>query len=126
MNELKKLLGENMELARKSNVPKLSREKVAEKMGVDASTIYRWEKGESWPEAEMIERFAEAVKVPAPSLFVDKRKSGLSAEAILDFAALVSKADPARLQDAIELLQIGQPKSAAPAKKPAKPSGLQS
>ena len=61
---------EKLREARKEK--RLSQEKLAEKIGVSAKTVYKWEQGEFFPELGKIPHLAEALEVRESWFFEDE------------------------------------------------------
>lgn len=69
MNKFKKSIGLRLENIRRNVRPRVSREKLAEIIGVESRTIYRWEKGESLIPFDLAVEVAKVLKVH-PSAFL--------------------------------------------------------
>lgn len=65
---LKKLLGQRIQLFRKRN--KLTQEKFAELIGIDAKNVSKIENGNNYPSAETLTAIAKALDVNVYELFV--------------------------------------------------------
>ena len=57
--KFKALMGTRIKKARLSVVPKMTRESLAEKLGVSPTTIYRWETGADSPTHENLEKLVK-------------------------------------------------------------------
>jgi len=68
VESLKKNLGARIEELRTARRPRLSRERLAELIGVAPVTIFRWESGKSFPEYSSIVRLAEILGVTTHEL----------------------------------------------------------
>lgn len=60
---MKKEIGERIARLRLAHRPRLTQEELAELVGVERNTVYRWEKGESYPEAKHMEALAKVLEV---------------------------------------------------------------
>jgi Transcriptional regulators len=59
---------------REAQEPKLTREELAEKIGVGKSTVSRWESGKRKIDDELLERVSEVTGIPASVLRPDLAK----------------------------------------------------
>lgn len=73
-SDLAQLIGERIRLLRSRIRPKMSQKKLAEAIGVEPITIYRWESGKSVPEKDNLDTLARIFKVPY-SFFFDGDKA---------------------------------------------------
>jgi len=64
---LRDLFGNRIRKLRKDK--NLSQERFAEKVGVSAYTVYRWEHAEVAPEFDRLERIAQALDIQVKDLF---------------------------------------------------------
>lgn len=82
--------------------------------------VVSWENQRKWIGIEKIAMIASALGIQEHDLFRGEDKplvlpppSPTTEELLIRFGRLLSKADPERLKEAIELLEIGQPDQAA-------------
>lgn len=68
MNSLKENIGPRIAKFRKRLHPKVTQEGLAELVGVEKNTVYRWEKGLVYPEPGNLESIARALKVSLSEL----------------------------------------------------------
>lgn len=102
-----KVFGENL---RKLRLAKgLTQAELADAIDVKAPTVTTWEIGTRWPGLDNISALAKILEIEEFELFQteDSPKSTVS-QALVQFGQLLGKADPERVKEAIELLEIGQ------------------
>jgi transcriptional regulator with XRE-family HTH domain len=80
---------------------------LAEQLGTTGTTIYRWERGETWPDPEDLEAIADIFKITIGDLLAydlkkaDAKASLAQAPTILDRIAKLLRDLPSEVQEAI-------------------------
>lgn len=70
MNDFKRLVGKKIAQLRAAKRPRMTQADLAEKLGVETNTVWRWESGKSLPEGANLQALAMALGT-TPSRLID-------------------------------------------------------
>ena len=98
-----KSFGERIRVVRTK--AKLSREFVAEKVGIGANYFGQIERGEKWPALELIAKIADALSVP-PATFFEFEATEIDPKVLREnISSLLANRDVKELQEAFRILK---------------------